>query len=261
MPSEEILIIGTDPPCPRCDYLKRMVVDGINDLQLTVTVRHVGYTGDEARRIASSEGLSPGTAKDVDRILGIGIDWPGVYNLIDSAGKTDSGTAASRCCPSAATQWTPELDAALRPCEMRAREAGILMTPVLVINGRPVHQGCVPEAEQVREWIVSAFPGHSDAASPAGTVVEVLGPGCEKCDTLYSNALAAVAGLDDGSAIVVKKRTDIGYFHKMGVAITPGLVINGEVVSTGRVLTPHQILAHLDAIIDKTKSNRTGHPA
>ena len=47
MSTDEILIIGTDPPCPRCDYLKQMVVDIVNDLQLSVPVRHVGYTSDE----------------------------------------------------------------------------------------------------------------------------------------------------------------------------------------------------------------------
>ena len=46
----------------------------------------------------------------------------------------------------------------------------------------------------------------------------------------------------------VKKRTDIGYFRKMGVAVTPGMIIKGQVVSTGRVLTPEQIVAHLESI-------------
>ena len=30
MTIDEILIIGTEPPCPRCDYLKQKVVDIVN---------------------------------------------------------------------------------------------------------------------------------------------------------------------------------------------------------------------------------------
>ena len=71
MSTDEILIIGTDPPCPRCDYLNQMVADIINDLHLSVPVRHVGYTSDEAHQLAKAEGLVPGTAKEVAKKLGI----------------------------------------------------------------------------------------------------------------------------------------------------------------------------------------------
>ena len=71
--------------------------------------------------------------------------------------------------------------------------------------------------------------------------VEVLGPGCKRCDQLYENAQNAVAELDDPGQIEVVKIGDINYFAKMGVFMTPGLVIDGEVVSTGKVLSPGQI--------------------
>ncbi|MFH1152352.1 MAG: thioredoxin family protein [Pseudomonadota bacterium] len=72
--------------------------------------------------------------------------------------------------------------------------------------------------------------------------IEVLGPGCKNCDTLYETVIKALetAGLSDKSR--VEKKTDIDYFLKKGVFSTPGLVINGEVVSVGRVLTRDQIL-------------------
>jgi small redox-active disulfide protein 2 len=72
-------------------------------------------------------------------------------------------------------------------------------------------------------------------------VVEVLGPGCAKCDQLYDNVLNAVSRAGLHERIMVRKRTDIGFFQKMGVAVTPGLVIDGQVVSKGRVLTTDQI--------------------
>jgi small redox-active disulfide protein 2 len=71
--------------------------------------------------------------------------------------------------------------------------------------------------------------------------VEVLGPGCKRCDQLYENTQNAVAELDSPGQIEVVKIGDINYFAKMGVFMTPGLVIDGEVVSTGKVLSPDQI--------------------
>ena len=71
--------------------------------------------------------------------------------------------------------------------------------------------------------------------------VEVLGPGCKRCDQLYENTQNAVAEIKSSATIEVKKIGDINYFAKMGVFMTPGLVIDGEVVSTGKVLSPNQI--------------------
>ena len=71
--------------------------------------------------------------------------------------------------------------------------------------------------------------------------VEVLGPGCKRCDQLYENTQNAVAELDSPGQIEIVKIGDINYFAKMGVFMTPGLVIDGEVVSTGKVLSPNQI--------------------
>jgi small redox-active disulfide protein 2 len=71
--------------------------------------------------------------------------------------------------------------------------------------------------------------------------VEVLGPGCKRCDQLYENTQNAVAEIKSSATIEVEKIGDINYFAKMGVFMTPGLVIDGEVVSTGKVLSPNQI--------------------
>ena len=71
--------------------------------------------------------------------------------------------------------------------------------------------------------------------------VEILGTGCKRCDQLYENTQNAAAELDSPGNIGIEKIGDINYFTKMGVFMTPGLVIDGEVVSTGKVLSPHQI--------------------
>ena len=71
--------------------------------------------------------------------------------------------------------------------------------------------------------------------------VEVLGPGCKNCDQLYENLKAAVSSLDGETAIEVEKIGDVQYFTKMGVFMTPGLVIDGAVISVGKVLSAEEI--------------------
>ena len=71
--------------------------------------------------------------------------------------------------------------------------------------------------------------------------VEVLGTGCKRCDQLYENTLTAASEFDPSDNIDVSKVGDINYFAKVGVFMTPGLVIDGEVISTGKVLTANEI--------------------
>jgi small redox-active disulfide protein 2 len=76
-------------------------------------------------------------------------------------------------------------------------------------------------------------------------LIEVLGPGCARCDQLYDNAVEAVSNFDANVDIKIKKIKDINVFAKKGVFMTPGLVIDGEVVSTGKVLSPETIGAKI----------------
>lgn len=63
--------------------------------------------------------------------------------------------------------------------------------------------------------------------------IEVLGSGCANCQKLEANAREAV-GMAGIEAEVVKI-TDYGEIASRGVMTTPGLVIDGEVKSAGRI--------------------------
>jgi small redox-active disulfide protein 2 len=73
--------------------------------------------------------------------------------------------------------------------------------------------------------------------------IEVLGTGCRRCDQLYEFAQEAAAKSDSTADIEVVKVADVNYFLKMGVFVTPGLVIDGQVISAGKLLTVDEILA------------------
>jgi small redox-active disulfide protein 2 len=63
--------------------------------------------------------------------------------------------------------------------------------------------------------------------------IEVLGPGCANCQRLETNAREAV-GMSGVEAEVVHV-TDYRDIMARGVMSTPGLIIDGKVVSVGRV--------------------------
>lgn len=75
------------------------------------------------------------------------------------------------------------------------------------------------------------------------TRIEVLGPGCDNCTRLEKNAREAVAmaGVD----AEVTKVTDVARIMSYGIMSTPGLVIDGRVVSYGRVPSAGDIAAWL----------------
>ena len=69
--------------------------------------------------------------------------------------------------------------------------------------------------------------------------VEILGVGCPKCKQLAANAEAAVKELNIQAEI--GKVADIDKIIGYGVMMTPALVVDGIVVSAGKVLSKDEI--------------------
>jgi small redox-active disulfide protein 2 len=63
--------------------------------------------------------------------------------------------------------------------------------------------------------------------------IKILGAGCPKCEKLtdLTTQAAEILGLD----YTVEKVTDVGRFAEYGVMITPALVVDGEVLTVGKV--------------------------
>jgi small redox-active disulfide protein 2 len=63
--------------------------------------------------------------------------------------------------------------------------------------------------------------------------VEVLGMGCARCDRLEQQVHDALNELKVDAEVV--KVSDLNKISSYGVLMTPGLVINGKVYSSGKV--------------------------
>ena len=73
--------------------------------------------------------------------------------------------------------------------------------------------------------------------------IKVLGTGCAKCKKLYAEAEKAIA--TSGKPVQLEKVEKIDEIMKYGVMVTPALVINEEVKSSGRIPSVAEIVTWL----------------
>lgn len=145
-----IIIIGVQPPCPRCKLLGNIIDEKVKEFQLDAEVRHLAYSDMEAKELAQSFGLQAGTAKDVSGRIHLEIDGQRISDAKNNKIiHPDFEFESYNDC-----NWTFELDEVLRPFEHQAKEAGIMMTPVLIINGELKHQGSVPGLRKINKWLL-----------------------------------------------------------------------------------------------------------
>lgn len=69
--------------------------------------------------------------------------------------------------------------------------------------------------------------------------IQILGKGCASCEKLAENA--EVAARELGIDYQLEKVTDLKEIMSHGVMLTPGLVVDGEVRSVGKVLSSEEI--------------------
>ena len=130
----EVAVIGTDPPCLRCNLLVQRVYEVADENRLLVNIRRLPFQSAEAKILAEEFQKKMGSAKDVARHGSVEVDWGRVAGLMQQP-------------------WSPALDEELRPCQELADKIQILMTPVLIVNGRLKHHGSVPDPDRILAWL------------------------------------------------------------------------------------------------------------
>jgi len=74
--------------------------------------------------------------------------------------------------------------------------------------------------------------------------IQVLGTGCKKCNDLYDNARQAAEQAEGPHT--VEKVADVDTFLRLGVFRTPALVLDDQVVASGKVLSVAEIAGLLE---------------
>jgi small redox-active disulfide protein 2 len=78
--------------------------------------------------------------------------------------------------------------------------------------------------------------------------IKVVGSGCPNCQNLEKLCQEVITENNlDGE---IEKVTDINKFSELGIFMTPGLVVNGKVLSSGKIPSKHT-LAHWLSEADK----------
>jgi len=75
--------------------------------------------------------------------------------------------------------------------------------------------------------------------------IQILGTGCPKCAQLAKNA--EMAAHQAGLPCEIEKVTELQEIMKFGVMLTPGLVLDGEVKASGKVLSAEEIRQLLES--------------
>jgi small redox-active disulfide protein 2 len=80
-------------------------------------------------------------------------------------------------------------------------------------------------------------------------LIKILGPGCPKCHELDKRTREVVKQL--GVTADIERVTDVKEIMEFPILTTPGLVINEELVFSGRVPTRAEITGFVTAARDK----------
>lgn len=86
----------------------------------------------------------------------------------------------------------------------------------------------------------------AEGEKAGGARVKILGSGCAKCNQLEANTLEALKQLR--MDMTIDHITDFAQIAAYGVMTTPALVVDGKVVSFGKVLKTDEVIALLEKV-------------
>lgn len=111
---------------------------------------------------------------------------------------------------------------------------------------------CTPAPEQGKKGscccgdVSAQSMAKAESAKSEGASIKVLGSGCAKCNQLEASTKAALEQL--GMDTTIDHVTDFAQIAAYGVMTTPALVVDGKVVSYGKVLKTEEVIKILQKI-------------
>ncbi|MHB1415668.1 MAG: thioredoxin family protein [Chloroflexota bacterium] len=82
-------------------------------------------------------------------------------------------------------------------------------------------------------------------------VIKILGSGCANCKRVEALAREVVGEL--GVPVEIEKVTDYKEIMSYGILATPGLVVDGEVKSAGRIPNKAELTSWMTSALARTK--------
>ena len=89
-------------------------------------------------------------------------------------------------------------------------------------------------------------------------IIEVLGPGCARCEKTYTivEKAANALGLRSGEDYTVTKIKDPNLIARRGVLMTPGVVIDGAVKCSGKIPSLKEVREWLSGSVEGTERGK-----
>ena len=82
--------------------------------------------------------------------------------------------------------------------------------------------------------------------------IKVLGSGCPNCIRLENLCNEVI--LENGIEAKVEKLTTLDDFNKYGIMMTPGLVVNGKILSQGKIPVKATLSSWLFTVLAETEN-------
>lgn len=141
----KIVVIGTEPPCIRCQTTFKRAKEVAQQFSGKIDVKKVAIHTKEAEKYGKVEG---------GHVIGeVGKVKPDFERMKKLLGELDVLKADEVKNERLIDARLKDLEKALEPVKKKAKELGYLMTPVLVVNGKVKSMDYVPSKEEIRAWI------------------------------------------------------------------------------------------------------------
>jgi hypothetical protein len=141
----EIAVIGTEPPCIRCHTTFKRAKEVAQQFLHKIEVKKVAIHTKEAEKYGKVEaGHGIGEAGNVKP------DFEKMDKLIRELEELKAHEEQNERLIDARLK---DLEKVLAPVKEKAKELGLLMTPVLVVNGKVKSMDYVPSKEEIKAWI------------------------------------------------------------------------------------------------------------
>ncbi|NLF79680.1 MAG: thioredoxin family protein [Clostridia bacterium] len=148
-----IIVVGLVPPCPRCGLLTEVLQQMARTLAVEADIRHIDVGTEEAKSLAAGFGLVAGTTHDVERKIGMRLDWQARKPITEEDRRRIAALPAELQQYADKFETVAQLDNLIRPLSDQAQAAGIMMTPALIINGELKYQGALPPITDIERWL------------------------------------------------------------------------------------------------------------